>query len=54
MIVNCAWCEQYVESSNLRFPGYCSPQCRDAEREQREAARQESRRRRRRAAEDQR
>jgi len=44
MTVNCIWCGQYVESSNLRFPGYCSPECRNAEREHREAARQARRR----------
>jgi len=33
----CDWCEAYVEASNLRWPGYCSPTCRDAHRAHRQA-----------------
>jgi endogenous inhibitor of DNA gyrase (YacG/DUF329 family) len=34
---NCDWCGEYVEVSNHRFPGYCSPDCRDADRVHRDA-----------------
>ncbi len=35
--VSCLWCSSYIEASNLRFPGYCSPDCRDADRQHRQA-----------------
>ena len=35
----CDHCDGYIESTNRRWPGYCSPSCRTALHEQREAAR---------------
>ncbi len=37
MIVVCLLCDNYVEASNLRWPGYCSSPCRDADRADRQA-----------------
>lgn len=28
----CASCDAYIETSNLRWPGYCSARCRDGAR----------------------
>ncbi len=36
--VSCLWCDNYVEATNLRWPGYCSPACRDADRRERQTA----------------
>ncbi len=36
MTVNCLWCGQYVEFSNVRWPGFCSPGCRNADRQRRQ------------------
>lgn len=33
----CDECEQYIDVSNHRFPGFCSPDCRDADRARRDA-----------------
>ncbi len=35
--VSCLWCADWIESSNLRFAGYCSSPCRDADRTDRQA-----------------
>lgn len=34
----CDWCTNYIEVTNTRFPGYCSPECRDDERALRDQA----------------
>ena len=46
--INCDSCGEYIETSNRRFPGFCSPECRDEDRARRDAA--ESERAQRRAA----
>lgn len=33
----CDWCENYIEVNNHRFPGFCSTDCRDEDRAQRDA-----------------
>ncbi len=35
MTIACGWCEQLIEGPNHNFPGFCSPSCRDAARENR-------------------
>ena len=35
--VSCLWCDGWIESSNLRWPGYCSSPCRNADRADRQA-----------------
>jgi len=35
--VSCLWCDGWIEASNLRWPGYCSPSCRNADRQHRQA-----------------
>ncbi len=35
----CDWCGGYIETSNRSHPGYCSPDCRDAEQQERRDAR---------------
>ncbi len=37
--VACCWCGNYVTASNLRWPGYCSSPCRNADRADRQAER---------------
>ena len=37
--VTCGWCESWIEESNVRWPGFCSAGCRDAERSWREQQR---------------
>lgn len=32
----CSWCDGYVEASNVRHPGFCSADCRDADRQHRQ------------------
>jgi hypothetical protein len=34
----CDWCEDYIDVSNLRFPGFCSTDCRDEDRAVRDRA----------------
>lgn len=31
MITGCQFCEGQITVTNTRFPGYCSPECRDAD-----------------------
>lgn len=33
----CDWCSGWIEVSNHRFPGFCSPECRDEDRFHRDA-----------------
>ena len=33
----CDVCAGWIDVSNLRFPGFCSPDCRDADRARRDA-----------------
>lgn len=35
--VTCNWCSEWIEDSNLRWPGFCAPACRDAHRADRQA-----------------
>lgn len=35
----CSWCGWWIEASNLRWPGFCSPACRNADRQHRQAVR---------------
>jgi hypothetical protein len=44
--VICDTCEQYIETTNRTFPGYCSPACRDHAHAERERRRQAARLRR--------
>lgn len=43
----CDWCSNYVEVRNHRFPGFCSPECRDEDRFHRDAIASERAQRRR-------
>jgi len=47
----CSWCDGYVEASNVRHPGFCSAECRDADRTARQDA-QDRRRQARRLSRD--
>ncbi len=33
----CDWCTGWIEVTNSRFPGFCSPECRDEDRARRDA-----------------
>lgn len=35
--ISCDWCGGWIDSSNLRWPGYCSAACRDLARLARQA-----------------
>jgi hypothetical protein len=43
----CDWCSEYIEvTSNHRFPGFCSTDCRDGDRAHRDAIASDTARRR--------
>jgi endogenous inhibitor of DNA gyrase (YacG/DUF329 family) len=41
----CEQCGEYITATNTRWPGFCSPLCRDVERNRRQAARDKRRHR---------
>lgn len=41
----CGWCSGLIEASNVGWPGYCSPRCRDAVRLDRERQKRKKRER---------
>ena len=43
----CDRCEGWIQVSNFRFPGFCSPACRDEDRAYRDAAASDAAQRRR-------
>ncbi len=42
----CDECAGWIDASNLRWPGYCSPDCRDTDRARRDAVASDRARRR--------
>jgi hypothetical protein len=43
-VVSCDYCAGWIDESNLRWPGFCSPGCRDRARQERHTGRDREKR----------